>query len=369
MIFFRADGNGEIGAGHVMRCLSIALEASKCEKILFVMAGEDMVSAIPDGISTVILHTDYRDMMSELERLLELMKRYCPSVFFLDSYFVTKNYMDTLAEVCSNIGTKLVCVSGIMNFPYRCDYLLNYNIFGENWLQSYHDMYQKGGVKEPKYLLGTSYAPLRPEFQNLPGRTVREIAADILISTGGSDSEHIALQLVKEVLKRDLPYTFHFIIGAMNRDYDEIEMVAGDFDVNMSGENAEPYGRAAEHPEPQTHARIILHRDVKHMAELMQSVDVAISAAGSTLYELCATQTPTLTYILADNQIPGAEEFQRRGVLDCVGDYRKDSMLVVRLVDEVVKLAKDYDRRKVTAEKMRKVVDGNGCRRILDVVT
>ncbi|MCR5796546.1 MAG: hypothetical protein K6G63_01315 [Eubacterium sp.] len=40
----------------------------------------------------------------------------------------------------------------------------------------------------------------------------------------------------------------------------------------------------------------------------MQKCDIAISAAGSTLYELCACGVPTITYTTADNQIK-AEKF------------------------------------------------------------
>lgn len=33
----------------------------------------------------------------------------------------------------------------------------------------------------------------------------------------------------------------------------------------------------------------------------MKRADVAVSAGGSTLYELCAVGTPTISYALADN--------------------------------------------------------------------
>lgn len=42
--------------------------------------------------------------------------------------------------------------------------------------------------------------------------------------------------------------------------------------------------------------------ECKKMSELMQQCDMAVSAAGSTLYELCACGMPTITYVLADNQ-------------------------------------------------------------------
>jgi len=416
MIFFRADGNEVIGSGHIMRCLSIAGEAtesnpkSTLNDVLFIAADDSFSSVINSaGIRNHILNTDYRNMESELAQLEELMECYHPLAFFVDSYYVTKNYLKSLWELCHMTTradgretverqeatgakkmaedktqiTTLIYLDDLLSFPYSCDYLINYNIYGEDAVDSYHEMYSGsngrghsradnkigrgnrnigGEAAEPKYLLGTSYAPLRHEFQNLSERTIRETVTDIMISTGGSDPEHIALQLVKEVLRRDPQYTFHFIIGVMNTDYDEIERVVAEknSERDRESENVEKYNRS--------HGRIVLHRNVKHMVELMQSSDLAISAAGSTLYELCATQTPTLTYILADNQIPGAEGFQNHGVLDCVGDYRKDPKLVSRLIDKAVELAEDYDRRRLISQKMGEVVDGKGCRRILDAV-
>lgn len=44
MLIFRADGNPDIGAGHVMRCLSIADAAD--EPCLFVAADENFSAAI-----------------------------------------------------------------------------------------------------------------------------------------------------------------------------------------------------------------------------------------------------------------------------------------------------------------------------------
>ena len=48
-----------------------------------------------------------------------------------------------------------------------------------------------------------------------------------------------------------------------------------------------------------------------------------------TLYELCATQTPAITYILADNQILGAEGFERYGILKNIGDVRVKGCVTV----------------------------------------
>ena len=118
------------------------------------------------------------------------------------------------------------------------------------------------------------------------------------------------------------------------------------------------------------HKSIVVHENVKRMDELILSCDVAVSAAGSTLYELCATGTPTITYVLADNQIPAAKEFDARGIIKNCGDIRDmgNKALAKCLVDEVVSLAEDYNERKRISELMGTVVDGKGARRIVESV-
>lgn len=63
----------------------------------------------------------------------------------------------------------------------------------------------------------------------------------------------------------------------------------------------------------------------------MQKCDIAISAAGSTLYELCATGIPAITYTLADNQLIAAEQFDKQGIMLSAGDCRDDEGFIVRL--------------------------------------
>lgn len=339
MFLFRADGNPAVGAGHVMRCLSIA-EAAK-ESCRFITADSCFRELIISrGYQVSVLNTDYSHMEDELEQLLALLQTLLPSVLFVDSYFVTAAYLSALRETCGHISCKLVYIDDVLAFAYPCDLLLNYNIYGPDKEQEYRDMYRSAEILPPRFLLGPFYAPLRREFQNLPERIVNQTVRHVLISTGGSDPEHIAKDLAAYMVSHPTDLTrlaFHFIIGAMNEDMEQIRQLT------------------AQTP------NIYLHVNVNNMAELMLRSDLAVSAAGSTLYELCAVQTPAITYVLADNQIPGAEGFERHGILRCVGDARKlGNQLPKRLIHEVLRLAECYDERAEIAQRQKTVVDGNG---------
>lgn len=351
MIFFRADGNSDIGSGHIMRCLSIA-DAGSIEnhQSLFITADKSFNCTIKNrGYENIVLNSDYKKLFLDLPLIEKLIVEYCPSAFFVDSYYVSKDYLFRLRVLCQKNKCQLVYIDDILAFPYSCDILLNYNIYGDDKRNIYKNMYKLNKETVPRMLLGSSYAPLRKEFDNLPRRKVKKFVKDVLISTGGSDSEHIALKLAKYIVKNNeklFVYHFHFIIGTMNNDKIIIEKLV----KNTSN--------------------ITLHADVRFMSVLMQQSDLAISAAGSTLYELCAAQTPTITYILADNQIMGAEGFVSRDVMQCVGDARElGDSLPEKLISAMLNLAERYEKRVRISQLQRKIVDGKGAHRIIEEIS
>ena len=137
---------------------------------------------------------------------------------------------------------------------------------------------------------------------------------------------------------------FHFVIGAMNQDVIELQRITEEL----------PF--------------ITLHRQVTDMCSLMLQCDLAISAAGTTLYELCACGLPTVTYILADNQIQGAQAFQRAGLMPCVGDIRQDTYFVEHLIETLNMLAGDLALRQCISEQIQRTVDGKGSKRLANVL-
>lgn len=329
-----------------MRNLSIADALRNAgEKCRFILADNCIADLIrARGYEYNVLGTAYDHMEPELEKIHSIICETMPIAMFVDSYFVTVSYLNDLHSICAINGVKLAYVDDVIAFPYSCDVLLNYNIYAS--AEKYTDLYRD--TELPRLALGTAYTPLRGEFQNLPDRITRRTGRNILISTGGADSEHIGVELVRTIAEHAEynDYQFHFIIGAMNEDQHYIREIA---------ENSN---------------HILLHVNVGNMSELMQSCDVAVSAAGSTLYELCATQTPTITYILADNQIFGANGFEERGVLRCVGDIRALGLkrLAEQIIRQAIELADDYNARCTIANKMRTVVDGKGACRVAEMI-
>lgn len=336
MILFRADANKSIGTGHIMRCLSIAGAFRDLgEECIFITADNSPEELIKSkGFANEILHSVCTDMPSELPVFEEVIDRFKPGVIFVDSYYVTREYLSAIKA-----KAKLAYVDDVAAFAYPCDCLINYNIYGPD--VDYETIYN-GAI--PQLLLGPQYAPLRAEFKGIPPKIIKNEVEDILISTGGADPQKINEVILEKTCSEFPDISFHFVVGPLNPHIDRIQRKA----------EAVP--------------NAVLHVNEKDMKGLMESCDVAVSAAGSTLYELCACGVPTVTYSFADNQIAAAEQFEKEGIMLSAGDCRMNNTFADTIGNCIFELINSKSVRKELSAIMQKMVDGYGAERLAKIV-
>ena len=350
-IVFRADSNKSIGMGHIMRCLSIADEFKCCDNgIIFVLADQTVRDVVQNrGYEVIDLGSDYKDMDSELD----YWPKIDTDVLIVDSYFVTASYLLAL----KNKTKKLVYIDDIYSLAYPVDILINYNAYGD--FIDYDTLYKTAGIPKPVLLLGPTFAPLRTMFRGVEKKEQKKHVQDVLISTGGSDELHVALLTARYLVEKEYDqYIFHFLVGALNTDKEIIRQLV------------------------ESRNNIILHENVTDMKALICSMDLAISAAGSTLYEICACGVPLITYVIADNQIPGAKAFEKLGLGVNIGDLRVylkvestqeistclDRDFPNKVIDELELLDDNYKRRIEMAGLMQRIIDGEGINRIVQKI-
>lgn len=355
MVVIRADANSKIGMGHVMRCLSVADALLKRgEEVLFVTADDTPVPLLTKkGVPYRVLHTDYADMEAELPGLLcilqELTQR-ADIAILVDSYYVTEKYLAALKKRITTIY-----MDDIYAFSYPVDMLINYNIYGEEM------GYEKDAAfADTKLLLGTKYVPLRAEFTVGAGyvQSRKELSlgvanvtpaeeGGILITTGGSDSFNLAGQLLMEAMKYDAlkEKEYHVVSGSLNPHIGELQALA------------------------KKHENIHIHCNVTNMAELMAESEVALSAGGSTLYELCAMGVPVIAFSFAENQEHLVQTFVKRGIAQYGGNYRTDgNKMIQNTIAGLETLLEDKNLRTEYRKKARTLVDGKGADRIAEAI-
>ena len=370
MVVIRADANSKIGMGHVMRCLSVADALLKRgEEVLFVTADDTPVPLLTKkGIPYRVLHTDYADMEAELPGLLcilqeltqraelpeEVLSRMSSQrkdiAILVDSYYVTEKYLAALKKRITTIY-----MDDIYAFSYPVDMLINYNIYGEEM------GYEKDAAfADTKLLLGANYVPLREEFSAGAGyvQSRKELSlgaanvtlaeeGGILITTGGSDSFNLAGQLLMEAMKYDAlkEKEYHVVSGSLNPHIGELQALE------------------------QKHENIHIHCNVTNMAELMAESEVALSAGGSTLYELCAMGVPVIAFSFAENQERLVQTFVKRGIAQYGGNYRTDgNKMIQNTIAGLQKLCGDEALKTEYRRKALQLVDGRGAERIAEAL-
>ena len=367
MILIRADANEKVGTGHMMRCLAIARAVrQRGQQVCFITADDRGTPLLKDkGQDYRVLHSDFRNMEAELPELVRIVAEYKPDFLLADSYHITSRY---LREIRQTVPVGIL--DDMVRTDLSADLLINYNIFadaslygtaagrtGEASVGSQPRMGEAGeasagcqlGVGEAGeagvgYLLGTDSVPLRSEFEGIE-YFVREKAETVLVTTGGSDPYNLAGQLLKKALSDPRTAALRYLV------------VSGAYNVHQ------PELRAIE----SAHANVRICCNVSNMSGLMQESDIAVSAGGSTMYELSAVGVPVICFSFVDNQERIVKGFADKKLACFGGDYlRQGEAMLDQVVSHMGSLAEDFALRRSLSERLRKVVDGRGAMRIAE---
>lgn len=399
-IYFRVDGNSDIATGHIMRCLTIARacrqagnQQNRKIQILFLVSDNTSRSLleerfeVPEEFTILSLNSDYRQLDEEIPVLLSLiadtrntfLDTTCDIVpekpwLFIDSYYASSDYFRRLSASC-----RLAYLDDLRRFACPVDLLINYDTDEDC------PYYAEAAYK----LLGMQYTPLREQFK-AQSYTVRPEVSHVLLSTGGTDPYGVAKYLLRTIygdtncfghLRISSPAEpskpmsinclqalhYHVVTSSANTRYEDLCI--------LSREN------------PHIH----LHENVTDMASLMASCDLAVSAGGTTLSELCAIGVPAVSYLMADNQRTAVERFAARGIIPCAGDIRpmpaKDTLktspgngdtdvsgnlLPASVISDILQFMTDmsynFELRKKSSHAMRAFLDGSGAGRIAEIM-
>lgn len=328
MIYIRADMNEQIATGHIMRCLSIADALRGLgEPVRFILADEQAVSLLKQrGYDAIVLHTQWNCMEEELSVLSQVIRNEHIDKLLIDSYQVTQRYLAELSKMVTTFY-----IDDLNLFEYPVDVVICYANYWKKFQYKIND-------KRTTYLLGMKYVPLKQDFWNCEAKIISEKANNLLILTGGSDPFNVTEQILDSI------DTYQFQI---------IDVICGIYNTN--------YNKFVKKYE--NNKNIKFHQAVNNIEQYMKKADIAISAGGMTLYELCAIGTPAISFSFADNQLDNVRQFQEDGLIDYAGDARMDD-IAETINQYLTRYRNDFELRKEKSEKMQKMVDGKGAERI-----
>ncbi|MCR4435056.1 MAG: UDP-2,4-diacetamido-2,4,6-trideoxy-beta-L-altropyranose hydrolase [Clostridiales bacterium] len=339
-IAIRADGSPAIGMGHIMRCLALAKEFNRagCRVCFLCRCAEGTGRIRQEGFEVFELGLSSAPNTPgsaeiELKAVIDRIQKDGVDILVIDTYNVSEDYFLKLRPYVN----QLVYVDDMNRFPYPADVVVNGNITGK--YMNYKKYYDDGIL-----LLGPEYNLIREEFENLPDRAVNREVREIMVTTGGSDPHGLSVAIIHRLLEDSELRSL------------KINAVAGNLFTNK--DKLRELGR--------NYNNVVLYENVKFMSEIMLKSDMAISAGGSTLYELCACGTPTLAFIAADNQEFVVEKMDEMGYVESLGRYGELSG--DELILRVKALAHNFEKRRSLSKKMQRLVDGKGARRVAGII-
>lgn len=335
-ILFRCDAGVSLGTGHVMRSLALAQACSDAGgRAAFLMRpGAPALEArlTAEGMA-VRRQTEEPGSRADAEETIRAARAVAAGWVAADGYGFGTDYQQALKDA----GVPLLLFDDYGPAGrYTADLIVNPSLGGVERLY-------RNRRPETRLLLGARYAPLRREFRARRDlvRDIPDRASRLLITLGGSDPENVTQRIVET-----LPHV------AM----DGLETV-----VVLGGSN--PHRQALAEAVRRCPVPVRLEVNALDMPGLLAWADAAVSAGGSTCWEMAMLGLPALAFITAENQRRNVEEMARRGVLRALGT--PDRLSDAALARKIMALLWSHKDRARMAARGRSLVDGEGAPRIL----
>lgn len=341
-VAIRADGGKAMGLGHIMRTLPIAqsLRTRGCD-VLYICSNDEPLSLLQErGLECLVVDDGYGRFKTSEDVVRLFVENEQLDFVFVDSFEANNDYFKMISKNCL-VGT----MGYRRRFSSSLDLIVSYlDSTDMRWYESQFDK------NKTRVLLGSSYVPLRCEFRHREEQPLVQCARSLFLSVGGADEGNLTGLLLKTLLADSFwkNADIHVVIGMSFRH-------ASDLKRCFSG-----------------HSRVCLHENVQDMASLMSKCELAITAAGYTVFELAACRVPMVAFSLSEDQ---AENGKAEGIMVWVGDLRRfdgdgyDVAAIKNMVSRARSLASDAcSRQKMIEEMHRRHIDGAGSDRIADEI-
>ena len=220
---------------------------------------------------------------------------------------------------------------------FRADVLLNQNLGAT--AEAY-----PGVRAECRLLLGPEFALLRREFRTA-APAAPSLPPRLVITMGGSDPAQAT----------------ELLLAALCSPYGE--WLAADFIVGAANPRRDALMVAIDRQAP----RLKAHLSPMNMPEVLRGAKLAVTAGGTTLYELASLGVPMVILAIAENQRPTCERFAVADAAGYAGWYGE--LTPARLVEEIMVYWTEPELLRTLATRARSLVDGRGAARVVAAMT
>lgn len=329
-IAFRVDASADIGIGHLMRCLALSEELSKKGHSCFFVSktdNDELINKIEKNNEFFQIDSN-ADLKEDAGTLIKFSNEKNINWIITDHYEIDAEYIKNI----KGNDIKVLSIDDTSQIHYFSDVVLNQNIGSEKL--------QYSSEKNTNFLLGPKYAILRDQLLIRGNKKEVNAVRKILIMLGGTDKDDIILKILKSLKSFDNT-EFIVVIGPLNPHQDEIKKYIKDEGLN---------------------ARVV--KSPKNMADIYLDSDIAISAGGTSCYELAYFGIPNIIIVVADNQLNVVSELDKQKISLYAG--KKEEIKENQFENKFKDLVDNNSLRKQMSKNGKKLIDGRGKERIVN---
>ena len=311
-LFYIKAGSSS-GLGHLRRCTAIASRLKKRWKdICFLVDG--------DSASLDLLREKGFNAFIYSRSALKLLK---PQMTVIDQKGDTSQQIKVLRSRGSKIclidnTTKARLISDVVIFPV-----------------SHFNTHLSWKCFKGKKYIGAKYFPLNDEF--LRAKPIKHKTFTILITMGGADPNRLSSKIAIALNSIKKKFKIMTVLGAVSKHQ------------NIPRDN-----------------RFTVIRNSRNIARLMARSDIAITAFGTTLYELAYMGIPAIIVSNYRHETEDIKKFAQLGTSISSGFHKDISW--GSFADTFERLIDDKERLMRFSSRGRKLVDGKGAQRIASIL-
>ena len=360
LVVFRADASVQIGTGHVMRCLTLAEELRRqghdCRFICRDHRGHLGELIARKGFPVNLLLTPVEDSLDysqgygtahsewlgvpwqlDAAQTLSLLESLPVDWLVVDHYALDAQWEGQVSEAVGGI----MVIDDLADRDHQAGMLLDQNVLNGEMEERYRERLNSGCT----LLLGPHYALLGQEYRflanALPERNGQVSRA--LVFVGGSDPHHLTERYLNALSAPD----FRHIL---------VDVVIG-----------------KNHPAPEAVTELVSCRDgarlysgLPTLAALMVRADLMLGAGGATNWERMCLGLTSVVISVAHNQDKINQELEKKGLIHFLGKAEHVTVDIIRSALKRI-LTSPLDNC-ASARSMRKIVDGKGCKRVVETL-
>ncbi len=331
-IVFRADGNKDIGLGHMYRLLALFKIYSEKYECCFVTKTTSNTEFIPNEYKIVLIPENV-----EVENEPELLKKkFNPSEYIViaDGYFFNSIYQKKIKD----FGYNLIYVDDMATEYMYADIVVNHSPY----------VTQNNFKCEPytKFALGLDYAILRLSFyeQNKNNIQIGKIS-QIFLCFGGADFHDLTYKVASEIKNIREIDRIHVVLGGA---YKHEKIIA----LHRHNES-----------------KISLYRNLseKNMISLMRKCQLAIVPSSTIAFEVCSIPIIVFSGYFIDNQRNIYNGLKKEEVIYDGADFTKyGEGDFYDAIQKIIKTPMSQHKQKI--DRLKKSFDGQQPKRFMNLL-